>query len=146
MLTKDAILKSDDITLKEFDVPEWGGNIMVAVMSGAARDAYEEYREKLPHDDKGKLIATRGLREFAIMHCVTDSKGVRIFADTDHAALTKKSSVVIDKVFDFVDEVNNITGTQIEEVEKNSEGELSDSSGSSSPTNTESPSDNSSNR
>ena len=42
MLTKDQILKSDDLPSEEVSVPEWGGSVMVRSMTGYERDQFEQ--------------------------------------------------------------------------------------------------------
>ena len=41
LLTRDLILKADDIQTREVEVPEWGGTVLIRALTGTERDAYE---------------------------------------------------------------------------------------------------------
>ena len=40
-LSRDAILKVQDIETRELEIPEWGGSVLVRGMTGHERDRYE---------------------------------------------------------------------------------------------------------
>ena len=41
LLTKDEILRADDLRLERVEVPEWGGEVVLRTMTGTERDAFE---------------------------------------------------------------------------------------------------------
>ena len=40
-LSRDDILKAEDLTTEEVDVPEWGGTVLVRGLTGRERDEFE---------------------------------------------------------------------------------------------------------
>jgi|CXWL01.1.fsa_nt_gi hypothetical protein len=116
VLSKDQILAVDDITRELVPVPEWGGDVFVGIMSGAARDAWEmecaaakESKRPTPDNFRATLCA----------HCICDEKGARLFALSDIPALGKKSAVALDRVFEVALRVNKIGAKDREGLEKN---------------------------
>jgi hypothetical protein len=117
LLTKDQILNSSDIEYREIDVPEWGGSVRIAAMSGAERDSFEAGML----DKKGKSDPKRLLnfRARFIASCIVDADGKRLFTAGDVIALGKKSAAPISRVFDECRELNGMTEADIEEIEGN---------------------------
>jgi hypothetical protein len=91
-LSKKAILAAKDTKLKgPIPVPEWGGEVYFRTISGAERDQFEDsYAEQ-----KMKAFRSR----FLVM-TLADESGERLFEDKDIDELGKKSSVVINRLFD----------------------------------------------
>jgi len=111
-LSKTAILAAKDVRLSDaIDVPEWGGSVYVKTLSGLERDAFEEsYAEQ-------KMRAFR-VRFLVLTLC--DDAGERLFADNDHDALGKKSSVVINRLFELAWSHNAFTTEAVESLGKDS--------------------------
>ena len=60
MLTKEQILESDDLKTEVVDVPEWGGEVTIRIMSGTERDAFEQaLYESAP---KNKGVSLKNIR------------------------------------------------------------------------------------
>jgi hypothetical protein len=91
-LSKKAILAAKDTKLKgPLPVPEWGGDVFFRTISGAERDQFEDsYAEQ-----KMKAFRVR----FLVL-TLADEAGARLFEDKDIEDLGKKSSVVINRLFD----------------------------------------------
>lgn len=106
---RKRILAANDIKVEPIEIPEWGGTYYVKVMSGTERDQFEEsYAEQ-------KMKAFR-VRFLVVALC--DEKGERVFGDDDAAELGKKSSVVINRVFEVAWKVNAFTTEAVEELGK----------------------------
>lgn len=91
-LSKAAILAADDTKLSgPIAVPEWGGDVRCKTLTGTERDAFEEAYSQ------NKMKAFR-CRFLVLTLC--DDKGCRLFEDADIDALGKKSSVVINRLFE----------------------------------------------
>lgn len=106
---RSRILGSNDIKIEKIAIPEWGGDYCVKIISGTDRDAFEEtYAEQ-----KMKAFRVR----FLVL-CLCDEKGDRIFKDEDAAELGKKSSVVINRVFESAWKVNAFTPEAVEALGK----------------------------
>jgi hypothetical protein len=105
-LSKTAILAAKDTKLSDpVPVPEWGGDVFVKTLTGTERDAFEDaYAEN-------KMKAFR-CRFLVLTLC--DDKGQRLFEDADVAELGKKSSVVINRIFEAAWKHNAFTNEAVE--------------------------------
>lgn len=91
-LSKAKILAANDVKLSDpIEVPEWGGEVYIKTLSGTERDAFEDsYAEQ-----KMKAFRIRFL-----LLTLSDDAGERLFSDADTDALGKKSSIVINRLFE----------------------------------------------
>jgi hypothetical protein len=110
MLTREQILALDDLKREEVKVPEWGGTVFVAMMSGAARDEWELSLL----NDKGKANLTDARAKLAAA-CVVDEKGKRLFSTGDIAALSQRSSVALDRIVNAARRLNRLGEREFEE-------------------------------
>jgi hypothetical protein len=117
ILNRDLILSADDAKREKVSVPEWGGDLFVATMSGAARDAWEQ---SLVIRRNGKTEPNlENMRARLAVACLVDEKGDRIFKDEDAAALGKKSSKVLERLAKVAQKLNGIGDSELEELEGN---------------------------
>jgi len=106
---RSRILAANDIKVEKIAIPEWGGDYYVKIISGTERDAFEEgYAEQ-------KMKAFR-VRFLVLALC--DENGERIFKDEDVVELGKKSSVVINRVFEEAWKVNAFTQEAVDALGK----------------------------
>ena len=112
MLNRDAILKADDRRTAVVEVPEWGGSVTIAEMSGKDRDAFEAAFM----DESNRFVNLRA-RMCAIS--VVDEAGARLFTDADIEALGKKSGKALDRVFSAIQRLNALSDADIEEIQGN---------------------------
>jgi len=114
MLSKKDILDADDQKTTTVNVPEWGGDVKIAMMSGFARDRFET-----------SLLGANGgtnmqnIRAKLVAASVVDEKGDLMFSDSDINKLGKKSSVALDRVFSASQDLNKITDSEVDELAKN---------------------------
>lgn len=127
LLTKGQILAADDKPTKDVPVPEWGGDVRVRTMSASERDQWENETY-----GSGK-VNTVDFRARFVALCLVDEAGVRVFTDEEVAELGTKSAAAMQRVFNAAQNLNALTGKDIEELEKNSEAVPSDGSSSNSP-------------
>ncbi len=129
-LSREDILKVDDLEVRDVDVPEWGGTVRVRAMSGTDRDAYDASRMERRED--GTFVATlENSRAKLVARSVVDDNGVLLFSEVDVVALGRKSAVALGRVFELAAELSGLAGG--DEVAGNSEAATSGDSGSSSP-------------
>lgn len=114
LLTRDQILKSDDLKTEVVSVPEWGGDVIVSTMSGFARDSLESSLV-----GKGGGTNTVNIRAKFTASTLVDESGKLLFTDKDVVALGKKSSAALDRVYDVVSRLNKISDKDVEEIAKN---------------------------
>jgi hypothetical protein len=108
-LTKEAILGCKDLKVQKIDIPEWGGEVFVRVMSGSQRDALEaELRKPTPSPMRGRVAA----------YTICDEAGELLFNEKDIPALEAKSYSALDRVLVAATALNEMTEASIEELKK----------------------------
>lgn len=115
VLSAEDILKAEDRRLESVDVPEWGGRVFVRTMDGVERDQFDA--ASLGPDDKTELANYRA-RLVAATAC--DEAGELLFSAGQVAALGKKSSAALIRVFVKAQDLNLMGGEAAKELKKNS--------------------------
>ena len=112
-LTKEAILKADDLEKKEEYIQEWGGSVFVRVMTIKERQALQaeisaNKGSGLPDNFMEKLVSI----------CLCNDTGERLFDGPDDIVLlSRKSSNAITKVFAAAAELNGMTEQGLDKIE-----------------------------
>ncbi len=118
-LDRKSILAADDVRKEKVAVPEWGGDVFLSVLTGTDRDRFEEsYSEQ-------KMKAFR-IRFLLLALC--DEKGKRLFDDDESDILGKKSSVVINRLFEAGWKLNAFTQEAVDALGEDSPLAQSDDS------------------
>lgn len=118
-LNKAAILAAGDIKLEKVAVPEWGGDVYIRTISGIDRDQFEEgYSEQKMKNFRSRFLVLT----------ICDEKGDRIFTDAEVAELSKKSSLVLNRLFEKAWGFNAFTNEAIDELGNDSTVDPSDGS------------------
>lgn len=113
-LSRDAILKADDLVTEAVDVPEWGGKVNVRGLSGTQRDNWEA---SLVERRGRKMVQnTYNIRAKLVVQCVVDDKGKRLFTDGDAEELGKKSAAPIDRIFAVASKLSGVNDDDVEEM------------------------------
>ncbi len=139
ILTREQIEAIDDLKVKmvEVPVPEWGGSVYIRPMTVRELDDYSNAvvraKEKGLPDFRSRLVA----------YCLCDEKGERLFSDADVDALSRHNAVVVNRLYEACDKLNDISPRKVEEVGGNSVAGQPESSGSGSPATSTEPSMNS---
>jgi hypothetical protein len=103
-LTRDQILGSRrDRKPVPLDVPEWGGQVYVRVMS--AKDQVELTDGHRPTD----------IPMLVLIHCLVDENGQQILEEGDIDALSQEDFPVIMRLFAFVAKLNGLSTTELDE-------------------------------
>ncbi len=120
-LTKQQILAADDCKKERIDVPEWGGEVWVRVMSGTERDMFEaELYGEPSRNGTARKLNLRNVRAKLATLTMCDASGNRLFTDKEMDELGKKSSAALDRVFSVAQRLNGMTDADVEEMAKNS--------------------------
>jgi L-asparaginase II len=113
MLTRAQILAADDLARETVEVPEWGGSVIVQVMRGIDRDAFES------------SIVTNGRPDLVNMRaklaavCMVDESGQRLFSVGDVESLGAKSASALERVARGAQRLNRLGDAQLEEMKGN---------------------------
>lgn len=126
-LTRESILAANDIQRDEVDVPEWGGMVLVQGLSGKERDELEA--SLIQGKGKNANVNLKNLRAKLVARSVVDIEGKRVFADADIEALSKKSGLALNRVYEVAQRLSGITQEDVDELTKNSETAQSEDSG-----------------
>lgn len=111
VLTRDAILGAEDLPRERVEVPEWGGDVFVRVLTAA------EYGEITKGADEADPMSAAGRM---MVRALVDEAGERLFADDDIPALMAKNAAVWTRLLQVAMTVNKLTDDDIAELEKNS--------------------------
>ena len=114
LLTKDQILKQDDLKSEIVAVPEWGGDVRVCTMSGFARDRFEA-----GITGKNGGMNMQNIRAKLAAATITDEEGKLLFDEGDIIKLGNKSCAALDRVFAAAQRLNLITNDDVEVLAKN---------------------------
>jgi hypothetical protein len=122
MLTRDEILKANDIKTEKVKVPEWGGEVFIRTMTGTERDAFEQGIVK------GQRADLHNIRAKLCALAIADKDGKRLFTERDVTALGQKSAKALDRIFSKAQKLNGISPEDVEDMAKNSGTGLSEDS------------------
>ena len=118
LLTKSAILAANDLKTQDVDVPEWGGTVRVRAFTGRERDAFEA--SMVRGDGKDRKVDLTNMRARLVALSVVDEAGQRVFSDEEVDLLGAKSGSALDRVFAVAQELNGLSGADVEALTKNS--------------------------
>jgi len=114
-LTKDQILRADDLKVKEVKVKEWGGSVRLKEMNGLERDEFESRFSSLSEEGKNmEAIA------YMLSLVMVDENGRRLFDKPEELQeLTKKNPNVLVRLFDQASSLNALGADDVDDAKKN---------------------------
>ena len=121
MLSRDQILKADDLPTEVIEVPEWGGQVCIRTMSGTERDAFES--SLIGSGGKDTARNMRDLRARFASLVIVDEDGKRLFTAKDIEALGGKSALVLDRILTVGQRLNGLTSEDVDDLAGNSMSE-----------------------
>ena len=120
LLSKTEILTANDLQTEDINVPEWGGSVRVRSFTGRERDAFEA--SMVRGDGKDRKVDLTNMRARLVGLTVIDETGQRLFTDEEADLLGAKSGAALDRVFAVAQKLNGLSGSDVEELTKNSSG------------------------
>ena len=110
-LDRNAILGAADLPVRPVEVPEWGGQVFVRMLTAGERDAWEaSVMASSDKDVRARLAAV----------CLCDEAGNRLFELEDVILLTRKSGRAMDRIFAAAVKHNAMSREDLAELKKNS--------------------------
>ncbi len=116
ILGREAILQADDTGYYPLDVPEWGGTVLIRVITAGERDAFESSLIRSGKKNKPNLKDVRA--KFAAL-IICDEQGTRLFNKADIDSLTRKSGAALDRIYDYGREINRFSEEDEKELTEN---------------------------
>lgn len=114
MLTREEILSKTTLKTEKVHVKEWGGDVIVSEMTGAARDAYEqEIVKRNAHGDR------ENVRAKLLIATLVDESGNHIFSSKDINAVGALPFSAIEQLCAIAAKVNGFTTEELDNAEKN---------------------------
>jgi hypothetical protein len=113
ILNRDAILSAVDLKKELVEVPEWGGEIYISMMTGEARDAWEQSLIG------GKGTNLENIRARLVSFTAVDEDGKRIFSNQDAELLGNKSSTALERCVKVAQRLNRLTEQELDNLSKN---------------------------
>ena len=120
LLSKTAILAANDLKSEDVEVPEWGGAVRVRSFTGRERDAFES--SMVRGEGRDRKVDLTNMRARLVGLTVIDETGQRLFNDEEVDLLGAKSGAALDRVFAIAQKLNGLSGADVEEFSKNSNG------------------------
>lgn len=118
-LSADDILGIDDVQIEAVDVPEWGGKVYVKGLTAAEADEYERHLVRMDDKGRAKLGNLANITAIYLVRCIVDENGKRMFKESDAAALGRKSSAALSRLYTVA---RRLSGGTEEATEAEAEG------------------------
>jgi len=119
LLKRTAILEAKDLPFEDVDVPEWGGTVRIAGMTGEAATAFSD--EMVEMDSRGQVKSVKMENFMAKMLAMTivDDDFKAVFSKEDIEALGKKSAAVLKRLSEVAMRLSGLGEGSIEGAQKN---------------------------
>ncbi len=113
ILSREEILRSNDLPTEEVPCPEWqpGGAVLVRALTAAEWIEVGRLTMKGPNgatDDQSMLDLMMKIPAL----CVVDETGARVFTDADIEALGQKNPLPLRRIMDVVQRLSNLDGAE----------------------------------
>ena len=106
-----AINAAADIKTKKVAVPEWKTDVYLKILSGTERDAFEAgYTDQRMQNFRVRFLVLT----------MCDQNGERVFTDEQVSVLGKRSSLVINRLFEAAWKINMLSPEAVDEAGESS--------------------------
>lgn len=126
LLSRDAILKADDLKTEDVDVPEWGGTVRVRALTGSERDKLES--SMVEQRGRVQRVNAINFRAKLVAAAVIDEKGHNVFEEADVKQLAYKSAGALDRVAAVASRLSGMSDEDVEELTEGFSDDPSESS------------------
>lgn len=118
LLSKTDIFGADDRRYEDVAVPEWGGTVRLRSLTGEERDRYEASMVKRVGNKQ--VDDLRNARARLVVLAAVNEDGTPLFDQNDTAALGRRSSAALDRLFEAACKLSGISDDDVKELEGNS--------------------------
>jgi len=98
MLSKEDILKAQDLPKEIVDIPEWNGQVEVRTQTAKERTQFLKSIRSITEENT--------IENLAIAFCVYDDKGNRFFSNEDSVLLGNQSAAVVTRLTQSINRLN----------------------------------------
>lgn len=117
-LSRDDILSTDDLEIREVEVEPWGGSVYVREMTGADQDYWES--ELVELDERGRPVdQVENARAKMLTRCLVDEDGDRLLRESDAEALGAKPNSIIIRLWAELMQISTADVPEVEELAGN---------------------------
>ncbi|GGV86702.1 hypothetical protein GCM10010294_67640 [Streptomyces griseoloalbus] len=129
LLTAEQIEAADDRQWEDVDVPEWGGTVRVAGMSGTDRNAYQKQMLVFGSNGKPREVDLTDQLARLLSKCLVDENFKRLYVtDKQVKALGAKNGAVLERLARVAKRLSGLGDDAVEDAAGNSEADPSGSS------------------
>ena len=119
-LSRDDILKAEDLKIQEVEIPDWGGIVRVRELNGVDRDTYEASLMRILPD--GKVTPNlENRRAKLVALSVINEDGTPMFGLSDVLELGTKSAANLELVAEVSERLSGLTEEAVTDAVGNSE-------------------------
>ena len=115
LLNKAAFFAADDLKHEDVPVPQLGGMVRIRVMTGAARDAFNEYLQSFGEEKRPASAVNAAL---LVQTCI-DEEGAPMFTMDEIEMLRDKSAAALDVLTEAAMRLNGLGVKAVEDAAKN---------------------------
>lgn len=133
ILNRAEILAAQDLKTETVNVPEWGGAVILQGGTGEERDTFEE--SIMVGKGQNRDVNTKRLRVKLLAKSIVDAAGSKLFSESDIEALSRKSAVVIERLFKVAQRLWGLSKEDVDSLVGESKAGPSSMLGSGSPGN-----------
>lgn len=113
LLSREAILDAQDVTIEQVEVPEWGGFVFVRSLSAKDRDTLES--SMVQQKGKTRTVTLDDFSAKLFVATVCDQEGNLLFSESDVPSLSRKSAAAVRRVLEVA---QRLSGMNAEDVNK----------------------------
>lgn len=120
-LSREDILKVQDILIEKVEVPEWSGSVHVKGLTASERSAM--ISKLTQKKGKNSSINMDRLREELAVVSICDEGGKLLFKKNDVSALSEKSASAMERVFKVSSKLSGLGSDDVEELTEEMESD-----------------------
>ncbi|MFG2683165.1 hypothetical protein [Streptomyces sp. NPDC048392] len=128
LLTAEQIEAADDRQWEDVPVPEWGGTVRVAGMSGTDRNDYQKKMLVFGGNGKPKEVDLTDQLARLLSKCLVDENFKRLYTDATIKKLGAKNGAVLERLAKVAKRLSGLGEDDVEDAAGNSEPGQSGSS------------------